>query len=78
MQEGHTSLSDELHKGKSKAKIRTQNVLQYVAVSLLYYKSFSIFLCICSHIQDKMEAATDFILAPGLKLVHRAAKVDCN
>ena len=22
-----------------------------------------------------MEAATDFILAPGLKLVHRAAKV---
>ena len=33
LQEGHTSLSDELHKGKPKARIRTQNLFQYVSVS---------------------------------------------
>ena len=33
LQEGHTSMSDELHKGKPKARIRTQNLFQYVSVS---------------------------------------------
>jgi hypothetical protein len=33
-QEGHTSLSDELHKGKSKKRIRTQNPFEYVSVGL--------------------------------------------
>lgn len=35
MQEGYTSLCDELHKGKSKARVRTQNLFQYVSVSFL-------------------------------------------
>ena len=32
-QEGHASLSDELQKGKSKTRIRTQNPFQYISVS---------------------------------------------
>ena len=35
MQEGHTSLSDELRKGKSKSRIRTRNPLQFASVSLI-------------------------------------------
>ena len=34
IQESHTSLRDELCKGKSKARIRTQNPFQYVSVGL--------------------------------------------
>ena len=33
-QKGHTSLSEELHKGKSKTRIRTQNPFEYISVSL--------------------------------------------
>ena len=44
MQEGHTSLSDELRKGKSKSRIRTRNPLQFASVSLINSR-FTVVAC---------------------------------
>lgn len=41
-QEGHANLSDELQKGKSKARIRTQNPFQYISVSSSIHSSRSL------------------------------------
>ena len=47
-QKGHTSLSEELHKGKSKTKIRTQNPFEYISVSFSVNHS-TIIILFCPH-----------------------------
>ena len=79
-EEGHEIVSEELRKGKPKGKIRHRNVFQHFAVSVSIIKlwyNVNKYILGCS-VQDRMEGATDFLLAPGLKLAYRATKVSAT